>query len=134
MDLFSLFCSRTMTLLHTLRHKSPVSALALTQDGKEVITGTRDNVVYQWDLKTAKVLHTHREHIPPHQITAVACSHDNQQFASGGRDSFVVIYNRAGKKIGMLKKGHRTYVTSVAFDKSNNHIFSAGVINRKRVK
>mmetsp|Transcript_97386 Transcript_97386/g.167889 ORF Transcript_97386/g.167889 Transcript_97386/m.167889 type:complete len:448 (-) Transcript_97386:242-1585(-) len=121
------------TLVRTLRHTTPVCSLAVMPDGSEVITGTRDNLVCQWAVADGQLLKTCRGHIPPHQISAVACSQDSQQFASGGRDCFICVWDKTGKQLTTLKKGHRAYVTSLSYANDHRYLVSGAADGKIQV-
>ncbi|MFM6265641.1 MAG: WD40 repeat domain-containing protein, partial [Dolichospermum sp.] len=43
-------------------HSDSVTAIAFTPDGKTVISGSRDNTIKAWDLKTGEVKLTFEGH------------------------------------------------------------------------
>jgi WD40 repeat protein len=70
--------------LRTLQgHTNWVTAVALTPDGRHIVSGSRDYTLRVWDLKDGKELVTFAI---DGNVTACAVAHDNRTIVAG--DSF----------------------------------------------
>jgi WD40 repeat protein len=71
-------------------HADKVFGLALSLDGKRLVTGSYDETVRLWDTATGKELRTLRGHTGP--VAGVAFSPDGRLLASGGGDHTVKVW------------------------------------------
>jgi RNA polymerase sigma factor (sigma-70 family) len=71
-------------------HRSLVSSLAFTANGKVLASGSWDQTVILWDLETKKERAT-LKHASP--VTSLAISPDGQTLAAGTRDRRVVLWD-----------------------------------------
>jgi WD40 repeat protein len=72
-------------------HAGPVGGLAVTPDGKYLITGGDDKTVRVWDANTAKQLRSFQGHMD--KVTAVAVRPDGKQIASASADGAVRVWD-----------------------------------------
>lgn len=94
-------------------HEGPVTSLAVSSDGRLVVTGSRDDTARLWDAATGEELRCLRGHTD--DVTSVAFSPDGRWVASGSRDDSVRIWDViSGSELRRLT-GHAFAVTSVAF-------------------
>src|SRR5688572_16865491 len=66
-------------------HTGPINAIALSSDGRFLVSGSNDNTIRLWDMATGSVLRTLVGHEKP--VLAVAVSGDGRWIASGGDDN-----------------------------------------------
>ena len=121
--------------LHTLsRHTAVVSAVALTRDGKKLVTGSYDQTLRIWNVKTGSLLRTLSDHSK--EIYCVATSGDGKLVASGGAERTIKLWDlRTGelvRSLGNLILGHADTVTALAF--SPNHQFLVSASQDKTVR
>lgn len=94
-------------------HGGFIKSLALSGDGKKLVSGSEDKTAIVWDLTTGKeaqVLKGHGE-----VVLAVAISHDGSKVATACQDKTVKVWDAGnGKELHTLK-GFDREVTSVAF-------------------
>ncbi len=113
--------------LHTLsRHTEVVSAVALTRDGKKLVTGSYDQTLRIWSVKTGDLLRTLSDH--SQEIYCVAISGDGKLVASGSADRTIKLWDlRTGelvRSLGNLILGHADTVTAIAFSPNNQFLVS----------
>jgi len=84
-------------LLRTLTgHTRPVTSVAVTPDGKQVISGSWDNTLKVWDLETGKELFPLRGHTRP--VTSVAVTPDGKLAISGSWDKTLRVWDLETRK------------------------------------
>ena len=86
-------------------HKDCVKSVAFSPDGKQIVSGSRDQTVRVWDASTGnnlKVLESHTD-----SVTSVAFSPNGKQIVSGSYDKSVRVWDAStGNELKVLK-GHK---------------------------
>jgi WD40 repeat protein len=106
-------------------HTATVRAVALSPDGRRVITASRDATVRVWDVQTGETLRTFRFPLGPgHEgiVQALALSADGRWLAAAvyplnkGKDGFpvFVLEPETGRVVSVVK-GHGNTVSALAF-------------------
>ncbi|KAF5347138.1 hypothetical protein D9757_015069 [Collybiopsis confluens] len=105
-------------------HTSPVTSVAFSPDGQQVVSGSYDQTVRIWYLQTGQQIGAPlRGHTGA--VTSVAFSPDGQQGVSGSYDQTVRIWDvLTGQQIGNPLHGHTSQVTSVAFSPDGQQVVS----------
>ncbi len=103
-------------------HGELVSAVALTRDGKTLVSGSWDHTVKIWDVETRKEKAELRGHQEP--VTSVAISPDAGLLATASTDRTVRIWNVAKGTASAVLRGHRAAVYSVAFSPDGETLVS----------
>ncbi|GAB3241627.1 nSTAND1 domain-containing NTPase [Kineosporia babensis] len=106
-------------------HEAAVSEVALTPDGKTLLTASRDSTVGVWDLSApgyprSASLTDHRT-----WLRAVAVSPDGTMAATGGDDHTVVLRDLRTRVRSAVLNGHSGGVRDVAFSPDNSLLASA---------
>jgi WD40 repeat protein len=103
-------------------HTSDVMSVAISPDGKYVLSGSANGTVRYWDLKTGKtieILYAHTD-----VVTSVAISPDGKYALSGSDDKTLRYWDlKTGKTLKILK-GHTDYVWSVAISPDGKYALS----------
>jgi hypothetical protein len=89
-------------------HTARIASVALSADGKQVVTGSVDKTAILWDAATGKKLHTF-EHAWP--VLSVLLSADGKQVVTGYQLRETILWDAAtGKKLEHLigNREHRT--------------------------
>ncbi|KJH71487.1 serine/threonine-protein kinase [Aliterella atlantica] len=103
-------------------HGGEVNTIAITADGKSIVSGSDDKTVKVWDLNSRTLQHTLKGH--QDWVYSVAISPDSQTIVSGSKDNTIRLWNLAtGKQLHTLT-GHSSYVNSVAISPDSTTIAS----------
>ncbi|MEG4082768.1 WD40 repeat domain-containing protein [Microcoleus sp. POL10_C6] len=79
-------------------HSSSINAIALTPDGKQIVSGADDGILKVWDLATGKELRSLSGH--RNAVTAIIVTPDGKQVISGSKDGTLTVWNLArGEKL-----------------------------------
>jgi WD40 repeat protein len=105
-------------------HAETVTALALSPDGKTLVTGSRDKSIRVWDLNTTKVIRTLQGHTD--EITSLAFNKDGTMLASASKDQNVRVWNLSSADEHRNFAGHDGYVWSAVFSRDGKMFASAG--------
>jgi WD40 repeat protein len=110
-------------LLRTLKgHTSSVSAIAVTPDGKYLVSGSVDHTVRVWHLETGKQLFTFTGH--SEWVNAIAISPDGNRIISGSSDKTIKIWAWDKGEAVMTLTGHTAPVISVVVTPDGKQIIS----------
>jgi WD40 repeat protein len=112
--------------LHTLMgHSHIVRALAISADGKLLISGSWDQTIKVWQLETGKLIRTLKGHRD--RVYAIALSPDEQIIASGSADKTIKLWHlETGELLGTFA-GHSNIVTALAFTASGEMLVSGSL-------
>ncbi len=105
-------------------HHAPVMSVAYSPDGKTLASGSYDNTIKFWDVKTGKERATLKGHTDA--VNSVAYSPDGKTLASGSLDRTIKLWDvKTGKERATLK-GHTSGVCSVAYSPDGKTLASCG--------
>ncbi len=105
-------------------HKGKVTALAASQDGKLLISGSEDNTVKVFGLADGVIVATLTGH--KHNITAIAVTPDNKHIISGDEDGYINIWELQSGTLIRSLKGHSWSVRSLAITPDSKRLISGG--------
>jgi WD40 repeat protein len=99
-----------------------IHAVAISPDGRTLVTGNHDKTVRVWDLATGNLKHR----LVGHQdlVTSVAISRDGQTLVSASQDKTIKIWNLATGELQRTLTGHTNSVTSVAMSPDGKTLVS----------
>ncbi|GAB1540803.1 hypothetical protein NUACC21_34720 [Scytonema sp. NUACC21] len=104
-------------------HENPPRTIAVSQDGRILVTGAEDTRVDVWDTQSGKLLEVLEGH--DGFVNSVTVSPDGKTVASGSEDTTIILWDlETGKKRKVLL-GHTDGVTSVAFSPNGTLLASA---------
>ncbi len=104
-------------------HANTVSDVAVSADGRRLVTSSWDGTLRIWDARTGQCLHVLRGHAG--WVSSAALSPDGRRIASGGGDGTVRLWDaRTGRELVKLT-GHRGMVDRVTFG-PKGQVLSAG--------
>jgi WD40 repeat protein/predicted Ser/Thr protein kinase len=110
---------QSIMTLHS--NQGAVHSVALSPDGKRIISGSSDTVKL-WDAETSTEVMNMRGHTSI--VVSVAFSPDGKQIASGSHDRTVRIWDASSGKELMTLRGHQTALLSVKFSPDGKRIVS----------
>jgi WD40 repeat protein len=103
-------------------HSTWVAFVALSSDGRQIISGHGSNILRLWDTATGREIRTFLGH--PGSVSSAAFSPDGKQIISGSFDGTIRLWDTAtGREIRTFL-GHSGSVDSVAFSPDGRQIIS----------
>lgn len=114
-------------------HKASWTSLSLSVDGRFAATGSYDETIKVWDLKTKELARTFKAHAWVPQV--VALSPDAEQLAvsySGEKKTMVELWDVSASKVERTLKGHDKDITSMAFSPDGTRLATAGLDKKLR--
>ncbi len=104
-------------------HTGIVQCVAVSGDGKLVLTGSYDKTAILWDGSSGQKLHTLRGH--DDGIMCVALSGDGKLAATGSHDHNAILWQTATGKRLQTFPGHNLNVSGVALSNDGKKLFTA---------
>ncbi|CAN6310072.1 unnamed protein product [Urochloa humidicola] len=122
-----------------VKHRQPVTAVALSKDSDKGFSASKDGVILHWDVETGKsekylwpsenVLISHHAKPPvsakrSKHVLALAVSSDGRYLASGGLDRHIHLWDARSREHIQAFSGHRGPVSCLAFGPDSSELFS----------
>ncbi|WP_225896628.1 WD40 repeat domain-containing protein [Amazonocrinis nigriterrae] len=112
--------------LHTLMgHSHIVGSLAMSADGKLLVSGSWDHTIKIWYLETGRLIRTLKGHTD--RVYAIALSPDEQIIASGSADKTIKLWHLETGELLATFTGHNNIVTALAFTASGEMLVSGSL-------
>jgi WD40 repeat protein len=112
-------------------HEGVVESVAISPDGRQIVSGDNDNTVRVWDTISGVELHCLRGH--EKSVWSVTFSPDGRQVVSGSADNTVRVWDViSGAQLRCLE-GHEVEVNRVAMSPDGRQIVSGAHDNSVRV-
>jgi eukaryotic-like serine/threonine-protein kinase len=103
-------------------HSATVNAVAWSDDGMFIASGSTDATVQVWNAATGHTLLVFHGHGVT--VRAVAWSPDGKWIASGSQDHIVLVWNSITGKLTIIYSGHAAAVNAVAWSPDGKWIAS----------
>jgi WD40 repeat protein len=109
--------------LQTLEgHSGSAFSVAFSPDGRQVVSGSIDEMVQLWDAAAGAALYTLEGHLS--SVKSVAFSPDGRRVVSGSNDETVRLWDAATGAALHTLKGYSDWVNSVAFSPDGGRVVS----------
>jgi len=105
-------------------HTGNVYSVAFSPDGKYAISGSHDQTIRLWDIRTGRELRIFKRH--KGSVSSVTFSPNGRYALSGSEDKTIRLWDIATGKEVKVFKGHKSGVYSVAFSPDGSYILSGG--------
>jgi WD40 repeat protein len=113
----------TKECLHTLTgHQQPVSAIAFSPDGQQLVSSSFDKTIKLWDTNSGKCVKTLLGH--RNRIWTVAFHPNGTQIASGGDDNHTKIWDLERERCIKTIVGHTNAILSVNLSPDGRYLAS----------
>ena len=101
--------------IRELGHNSSVWSVAITPDGKRIVSGSWDETVKIWDLQSGEYLATLEGH--SNLVTSVAITPDGKRIVLGSSDKTVRIWDfQSGKCLATLEGSSSVWSVAITTD------------------
>jgi serine/threonine protein kinase len=100
-----------------------VTSVAISSDGRWIVSGDSDGTVKVWDTGTAQGKLSLKGHSSSRH-TSVAISSDDRRIVSGGRNGTVKVWDAATGQVQLTLRGQTGDITSVALSGDGRRIVS----------
>ena len=111
-------------------HKGEVTSISFSGDGKYLASGSYDNTVKLWDMRTSKNVATYEGHT--HIINSVSFSANGKYIASGSSDKTVKVWEvQTSKCLATLQ--HDEEVRHVSISADGKHLASNSLGEKKQI-
>lgn len=112
-------------IIPQIGHSASVSCVAVTPDGKYVVSGSEDHTIKIWELATGRLLRSLEGHSD--DVRAIAVTPDSNIVVSGGDDNAIKIWQLATGKLLRSFEGHdRGGVTAIQIAHDGRYFVSGG--------
>lgn len=105
-------------------HRGSVTGVAVSFDGKWIITGSSDRSARVWDADTGQQLLTLEGHTD--NVTCVAISSDGRRIVTGSNDGTAKIWDASSGQEILTRANHPDEVRTVAFSPDGNRVAVGG--------
>ncbi|KAI8608761.1 hypothetical protein BC830DRAFT_1233804 [Chytriomyces sp. MP71] len=113
-------------------HTSSVESVAVSPEGKWIVSGSKDGSVKVWDALTAQLQHTLIGHSEP--VFSVALSPDGKWIVSGSMDQSIKVWDALNGQLEHTLEGHYYSVSSVCVSPDGKWIVSMDVGGYKMIQ
>ena len=113
-------------------HSDTVNSVAISKDGKYILSGSDDQTIRVWDMETGDIvlgpLDAHTD-----AVKCVDFSPDGKQIMSGSDDQTIRLWDANTGNLVRALEGHTGAVLSIAFSRDGNRIVSGSADETIRV-
>ncbi|WP_193788912.1 caspase family protein, partial [Xenococcus sp. PCC 7305] len=103
-------------------HSDLVRSLAISSNGQHIVSGSEDDTIKVWNLKTGNLENTLEGHSD--DVRSLVISSDGQRIISGGGDHTIKVWNLKTGDLENTLEGHSGSVRSVAISNDGQRIVS----------
>lgn len=110
------------SVIYSLNGHPTASVIAISADGKTLVSGGKDKAIKVWDLSTGQLRKTLQS--DSGEIQAVAIAPDGKTVVSGSGDRMVRIWNITSNQHPQMLKGHSSDIRQVEISSDGKTIIS----------
>ncbi len=114
-----------------LKHEAAITSLALSSDGKKIVTGSADHLARIWNADGSNAPLLFKGH--GGRVNAVAFSFDGKKIVTGSVDHLARIWNADGSGTPLVFAGHGGYINAVAFSPDGRKIVTGSADHTARI-
>ena len=122
MGLTGLYAIETPEVYVQLGHTGWVMSVALSPDGRYLVSGSGDTTIKLWELSSGRELRTFTGH--PFPVFSVALSPDGRSLVSGSFDKTIKLWELSSGRELRTFTGHTAPVSSVALSPDGRYLVS----------
>jgi len=146
---FSLFTataqSDTLLIVRTGGHKAQIRDIAVTKDGKTIVSAGVDKTILLWDAQSGEIIdeiYGQQQEGDEGMIYAMALSPDNRWLAVGGffgnqedliKVGTIRLYDFPSRRLIALLKGHTDVLSDLSFSENSEYLVSGSADNSVKV-
>ena len=112
-------------------HNASVKTIAISNDGKYIVTGSRDKSVKLWDKVSGRELRSFLGHA--HTVNSVRFSNDSKIIATSSADNTAKVWNVITGKEIFSTPTEPNYMTDIAISPDGKILASAGYNNTAKI-
>ncbi|MGW4774661.1 NB-ARC domain-containing protein [Nocardia sp. NPDC004278] len=101
-------------------HDERINAVAISADGKHIVSGSRDKTLRVWDLESGQLKRVVEGH--EQEVKSLALTADGHRVVSGSFDGTVRVWNLASGRLEHTLQGHSGYIYAVAVTADSQRI------------
>ncbi len=106
-------------------HSMLVESVAISPDGKTIVSGSKDDTIKIWDIQSGECLNTLEGHSS--LVSSVAISPDGKTIVSGSGDETIKVWDIQSGECLKTLKGHSEWVSSVTISPDGKTIASGSI-------
>ncbi len=114
----------TAELKVPLGHSSVITSLALSPDGKWLLSGSWDDSVRLWDMESGREIY--RFDAPRSGINSVAISPDGKRMYAAGSDNVLRVWSLETGALLRTMAGHRSFIQAIAVSPNGEWLATGG--------
>ena len=103
-------------------HPSTVFAVAITSNGKKLVSGSEDKTIIIWDVESGEKIKILKGHSSSVRSVAITPQPDESMICSGSEDNTAKLWRMETGELLYTFQGHKSYVTSVAIHPSGEYV------------
>jgi uncharacterized caspase-like protein/tricorn protease-like protein len=103
-------------------HSRSVYSVAFSPDGRQILSGSLDDTLRQWEVKSGTQTLEFKGHAG--SVRSVAFAPDGRGALAGGTDKVLHLWDATSGASIRVFKGHSDYIRSVAFARSGQYVLS----------
>ena len=114
------------TEISAFKHPEWIFAIAVTPDGKWVVSGSSEHTLKVWELESGRLLGSFGDFRDPSSwVRAIVITPDGRKVISAGLDKTIKIWDlRSGRELGILK-AHQEQINALIISPDGKTLYSA---------